>query len=446
MKYHLVVLGCQMNKSDSERIKTVVESLSYEWTDKEEDAQLIGIVACSVRQKAIDKVYSRIYKWNKWKNKKNLITFVTGCILPADEEKFLKLFDLVFHTNQLKEFPEMLRNYGVVTPLDRKQSKPKYHVGIDLFWLIKPNYDNNFEAFVPIQNGCDKFCTYCAVPYTRGREISRTSEDIINEVIQLVEKGYKSITLLGQNVNSYGLDKKGQELSFAQLLEKIALYGEDSQKDFWVYFTSPHPRDMGEDVIKTIAAHRHLAKQIHLPIQSGDEKVLMKMNRQHGLTEYRRIVKSIKEHIPQATVFTDIIVGFTGETDEQFENTRRAMKEFKYNMAYIAMYSPRPGATSSRWNDDITIEVKKQRLHTLSEDLRQIAKAYNKTMVGKTYRLLVRNPDRKAGYLSGQTEGKITVRFPSNDHKLIGQFVDVKISSSADFSAEGELVQELVKN
>ncbi len=445
MKYHLVVLGCQMNTSDSERIKTVIENMGYVWTDKEEEAQLIGIVACSVRQKAIDKVYSRIYKWNKWKNKRSLVTFVSGCILPADEKKFLKLFDIVFHTNQLKEFPDMLRNYGMVTPMDARQTKARPHIDIDLFWLIKPKYDNNFEAFVPIQNGCDKFCTYCAVPYTRGREVSRSSQDILNEVKNLVNHGYKSITLLGQNVNSYGLDKKGNEISFAQLLEKIGEYGLQSGKEFWVYFTSPHPRDMGDDVIQTIARYPHLAKQIHLPIQSGDDKVLMRMNRQHGLTEYRRIVESIRKHLPQATLFTDIIVGFTGETDEQFENTRKAMQEFRYNMAYIAMYSPRPGAASSRWDDDIPADIKKQRFHTLSEDLRQIAADYNKTMVGKTFRLLVRDTDRKAGYLSGQTEGKITVRFPSENLNLIGNFVNVKITSSADFSVEGKLVEQLVE-
>ncbi len=446
MKYHLVILGCQMNTSDSERIKTVIENLGYQWTDKEEDAQLIGIVACSVRQKAIDKVYSRIYKWNKWKNKKSLITFVSGCILPSDEQKFLKLFDLVFHTNELNKFPELLRNYGVVTPMSAQQQKARPHVDIDLFWLIKPKYHAAFEAFVPIQNGCNKYCTYCAVPYTRGREVSRASEDIVNELHSLVERGYKSITLLGQNVNSYGLDKPDTEISFTQLLKKVAEVGEESGKEFWVYFTSPHPRDMGDDVIQTIAKHKHLAKQIHLPIQSGDDKMLMHMNRQHGLAEYRRIVKSVRKYIPQATLFTDIIVGFTGETDEQFENTRKAMHEFKYNMAYIAMYSPRPGAASSRWIDDIPVEVKKQRYHSLSEDLRKETSAYNKTMLGKTYRLLVRDTDRKAGYLSGQTEGKITVRFASENLNLIGEFVDVKITSTADFSAEGQLLEELVEH
>lgn len=449
MKYHLVTLGCQMNTSDSERVKTIVESLGYIWTDNEDDAHLIGILACSVRQKAIDKVYSRIYKWNKWKNKRNLITFVTGCILAADKEKFLKLFDIVFHTNELNSFPDLLKNYGIVTPINVNEPKAKLHVDINLFWLIKPNYQNKFEAFVPIQNGCDKFCTYCAVPYTRGREVSRNSEDILKEIEHLIEQNYKSITLLGQNVNSYGLEKNGNEISFAQLLEKIGEFGLQNGKEFWVYFTSPHPRDMGDDVIKTIAKYKHLGKQIHLPVQSGDDKVLTKMNRQHGMAQYRKIVDSIHKHLPEATLFTDIIVGFTGETDEQFENTRKTMYEFKYNMAYIAMYSPRPGAVSSRWDNDISQDIKKERFHKLSEDLRIQTSTYNKTMVGKSYRLLVRDTARKMGYLSGQTEGKITVRFASEDLSLIGNFVNVKITSSADFSIEGDLIQvekKLVEN
>jgi tRNA-2-methylthio-N6-dimethylallyladenosine synthase len=443
MKYHIITLGCQMNSSDSERVQTVIESLGFSATDNENEADLIGIIACSVRQKAIDKVYSRVYKWNKWKNKRNLLTFVSGCILPADKEKFLKLFDFVFHTNELNLFPEMLKNYGIVTPLHVQETKARPHVDIDLFWLIKPNYQNKFEAYIPIQNGCDKFCTYCAVPYTRGREVSRSSDDILKELERLVNLNYKSITLLGQNVNSYGLDKKGSEISFAQLLAQIGEFGFKSGKEFWVYFTSPHPRDMGEDVIQTIAKYKHLGKQIHLPVQSGDDKVLIRMNRQHGMSEYRKIVDSIRKHLPDATLFTDIIVGFTGETEEQFENTRKAMHEFRYNMAYIAMYSPRPGAASSRWDDDIPLDIKKERFHALSEDLRLETSAYNKTMIGKIYRLLVRDTDRKMGYLSGQTEGKITVRFKSDDLALIGQFVNVKITSAADFSVQGDLIQVL---
>ncbi len=479
MKYYIVQLGCQMNISDGERVRKVLDEMGFEPTDYEEEAGLLGVIACSVRQKAIDKVYSRIQKWNRWKNKKNLITFVTGCVLPADREKFLKRFDLVFAMNELPDLPEMIHQYGIVTPaglqsldkglqdieLPEKESRNEAafrmdkavlpgheeklshpEKGIGEFWHITPKYSSGWEAFIPIQNGCNKFCTYCAVPYTRGREVSRPSGEIMRELKDLVEKGYKSITLLGQNVNSYGLDKKGEEVSFAGLLRMIGEFGDNHREKFWVYFTSPHPRDMTDEVIKVIARYSCLAKQIHLPIQSGDDAMLIRMNRKHTVEKYRHIVQTIRRLLPEATLFTDIIVGFTGETEEQIENTRKAMEEFKYNMAYIAQYSPRPGAVSSRWADDIPKAVKKARYHLLTEELMKHSLAYNKSLIGKTMTVLVRGKDRKSGYLSALTEGKIIVRFGSEDENLIGRFVKIKIHSAAPFSMEGELVSKEIEH
>ncbi|MFT3738893.1 MAG: MiaB/RimO family radical SAM methylthiotransferase [Breznakibacter sp.] len=483
MKYHLVILGCQMNHSDAERVQSVMAQMGFGQTDREEDATLIGIIACSVRQKAIDKVYSKIAKWNKWKNKRHLITFASGCILPDDRQKFLKLFDLVFDMKELSSLPDMLKQYGVALPqlMDMDMARPqgighrepepvkvaakvpdfasfspvipkeKKVEQIDV-WDIDPVYHSLFEAFVPIQNGCNKFCTFCAVPYTRGREVSRPSGEILEEISGLVAKGYKSITLLGQNVNSYGLDKKGEELSFAQLLDEIGAIADGSGNETWIYFTSPHPRDMNREVIETIARHRSLAKQIHLPLQSGDDKVLIRMNRKHGMSRYREVVGWINELLPQAAIFTDIIVGFTGETDEQFHNTRVAVKEFKYHMAYIAMYSPRPGAASFAWSDDVPHAVKKERYAVLSADLAEVAQGHTSKMVGEIHRLLVRGHDKKEGYLTGHNEGKITIRFASDDQSLIGQFVDVLVEGAGPFSAEGKLVavetgqKQLVEN
>ena len=463
MKYHILTLGCQMNMSDTERTKPVIEQMGYTWTDNEEEASLVGILACSVRQKAIDKVYSRIHKWNKRKNKENLLTFVTGCILPSDKDRFLKLFDMVFPMSELQELPEMINQYGIVTPaslrdknngsvvyqnsrvkeLKEKAAGLKLNEHMSDFWHISPAYESNFEAFVPIQNGCDKFCTFCAVPYTRGREVSRPSVEIVEEVKSLVDQGYKSITLLGQNVNSFGLDKKGEEISFPELLRQIGEMGKKSGKEFWVYFTSPHPRDMTDEVIEVISQYDCLAKQIHLPIQSGDDKLLIKMNRKHSVEKYRGIVKTIRRLIPQATLFTDIIVGFTGETDEMFENTRKIMDKFRYNMAYIAQYSQRPGAVSSRWVDDIPLEIKKERFKTLTEDLKKSSFASNKEMLGKSFRVLVRGMDRKDEFLSGLTEGRINVRIHSANKSLIGQIVDVKITSADVFSVAGNLVKKV---
>jgi tRNA-2-methylthio-N6-dimethylallyladenosine synthase len=451
MQYHLLTLGCQMNLSDGERVRTVLDNAGFTWTDQEEDADILGIIACSVRQKSIDKVYSKINSWNRKKNKKNLITFISGCILPADKDRFLKLFDLVFPVSELNQLPEMLNHYGVVTPASVKAMAAKMMLNESIrdFWHITPHYNSPFEAFVPIQNGCDKFCTFCAVPYTRGREISRPAGEIIEEVKDLVSKNYKSITLLGQNVNSYGLDKNGDEILFPELLRQIGEIGIASGKEFWTYFTSPHPRDMSDEVINVIANYPCLGKQIHIPLQSGDDKVLIRMNRKHSLDKFRTIIRKIRESIPDATIFTDIIVGFTGETEEQFENTMKAMAEFRFNMAYIAQYSPRPGAASSRWDDDIPAEEKKERFRRLTNELQKYSLELNRQMIGKTFRVLVTGKDRKEGYLSGLTEGKIVLRFQSDDDTLIGNFTDVIIKSATAFSVEGELVvnqQSLIKD
>lgn len=429
-----------MNLSDGERVRTVLDNSGMQWVDNEEEAELIGIIACSVRQKAIDKVYNRISEWNRLKDKRNLITFISGCILPDDYKKFLKLFDIIFQMKDLPNLPQMVRHYGVSTPLSQQEPVTPLDVNMKEFWSLTPSYQSNFEAFIPIQNGCDKFCTYCAVPYTRGREVSRPSGEILTEFKRLVDNGYKVITFLGQNVNSYGLDKKGNEISFAELIDQAGAYADASGRRIWIYFTSPHPRDMKRDVIEVIAKHPSLGKQIHLPLQSGDDDVLKKMNRKHSVEKYRNIVKDIKELIPQATLFTDIIVGFTGETDEQIENTRKAVEEFKYNMIYLAMYSPRPGAVSERWEDNIPKEVKSERHRFITEELRKHTANYNHSLIGKTFPVLVTKRDnRKPEYLSGYNEGKIVVRFLSDDDSLIGEFVNITITGASDFSVEGEI-------
>lgn len=442
MKCCIVTLGCQMNQSDSERIRSVIEGMGYEMIASEEEADLIGVVACSVRQKAIDKAYSKIRKWNQWKNEKPLITFVSGCILPADEEKFLKLFDLVFRMNELPDLPKMLRQCGVATGFSARHPLNDIERGDGRtdFWQVEPVYSSTFEAFVPIQNGCDKFCSFCAVPYTRGREVSRASADILAEVGRLVDSDVKSITLLGQNVNSYGLDKPGDEVSFAELLRRVGELGEKSGKAFWVYFTSPHPRDMTRDVIEAIADYDCLAKQIHLPVQSGDEKLLRRMNRNHGIEDYLKIVDDIRELLPTATIFTDIIVGFSGESDEQLDNTAKLMEQVKFNMAYIAKYSPRVGARSARWEDDITPQQKSERLARLTEILKTTSLAHNEAMVGKTCRVLIDGKDKRMeGALTARTEGKLPVRILDAPEELIGTFQNVEITSAAELSLTAEL-------
>ena len=320
-----------------------------------------------------------------------------------------------------------------------RKARPEREVMADL-WTIKATPVSNVSAFVPIQNGCDKFCTFCAVPYTRGREVSRRSDEILAEVESLIKRGFKSITLLGQNVNSYGLDRKGAEMRFAQLLAAIGQMGRVADDPFWVYYTSPHPRDMTREVLEVMAEYTCLGNQVHMPLQSGDDRVLLRMNRQHSLKAYREIVHTIRDLLPEATLFTDIIVGFTGETDAQFENTIKALHEFRFNMIYFAKYSPRPGAASSRWSDDIPYDVKGERLQRVNECAIEHSLAWNQTVVGKTIPVLITGLDRKQQNLAGLTEGRINVRVPGTDLSQIGKLVDVNITGAIPFCLSGEQV------
>ncbi len=445
MQFYLLQLGCQMNISDGERISSVLHGMGLQHTENEEEAHLLGVVACSVRQRAIDKVYGRIAKWNRWKENRALLTFATGCILPADHQKLLQLFDLIFPIEKIRELPSMIRQYGVGTPLSLQmgESLPLGRENATDYWKVHPRYSSAIEAYVPIQNGCDKFCTFCAVPYTRGREVSRSSNSILAEVEQLLDNNYKTITLLGQNVNSYGLDRHGAECTFPALMRQIGEMIADRQQRCWVYFTSPHPRDMSQELLETIASYPSLAKQIHLPLQSGDDKVLIRMNRNYSLRRYRQLMETIRQLLPTATLFTDIIVGFSGESEEQFKNTQRAMEEFAYNMAYIALYSPRPGAASARWRDDVPHEEKRRRLQILTHQLLRNASAYNGALINSRQVVLVTALDRKEGYLSGKTEGKTTVRFPG-PASLVGSWQTVRITGVQGLSMEGEIAEYLV--
>lgn len=438
MQYFLMHLGCQMNASDTERIAAVLEELGFVRTDDEEKADLLAVVACSVRQKAIDKVYGRIHTWNRQKHGR--VTMLSGCVLEADERKFAKLFDLIFRMPDLPRLPELLAPFFQGRGgMPAAAATPEYDPATG-FWQIDPHYANPVQAFIPIQNGCNKFCSYCAVPYTRGREVSRPSAEILAEARRLVEGGYRTITLLGQNVNSYGLDRKGAELAFPALLAAMAAVVEEAGKEVRLYYTSPHPQDMSEELFRVMAAHSCIAKQVHLPIQSGDDAVLKAMHRSYDMARFRETVGWMRHHLPDATFFTDIIVGFPGETEEQFENTRSTMEEFRYDMAYIAMYSPRPGAASARAEDTVPHEEKRRRLHLLSDDLKRISLENNRARIGRTLRVLVEGPDRKPGFLSGKTEGLLIVRFAAADEALTGSLVDVKITGAAPLSLEGELV------
>lgn len=327
MKYFITTYGCQMNRSDSERIAADLEKKGWKSASKIDGANLIVINMCSVRQSAVDRVFGISQKLSKLKSQNsNLKTILTGCILKKDRVKFRKIFD------DLKPQPW-------------------------LSYYVKPKYQSNTRAYIPISNGCNNFCTYCVVPYTRGPLVCRDPKEILKEAREAIKKGFKEIWLLGQNVNDY------YPFPFAELLRKVAAI----PGDFQIRFTSPYSMNFSDELIEVLANSKKVAKYLNLPVQSGDNKILRKMNRPYTVEQYKKLVKKIRKKIPDINLSTDVIVGFPGETKKQFENTVKLFKKIKFNMAYIAKYSPRPGTAACQLKDDVLLEVKKQREKILRE-------------------------------------------------------------------------------
>jgi len=315
-----------MNISDSERISSYLEQSGFKQAPTMEGADLIVVVACSVRQSAIDRIFGLNKKFKRLKAKKIL----TGCVIKTDKPKFLKFFDEVLSIDEL-----LGKNY----------------------LELQPKHANSKLAYVPIMTGCNNFCTYCAVPYTRGREVSRPAKNIITEIKKLIKNNYKEIVLLGQNVNSY----KDSKINFPKLLKKIS----DIRGDFTIKFLTSHPKDFSDELINVIAGSPKISKEIHLPVQSGDNKILEKMNRKYTHEHYVNLIKKIKDKIPDARFTTDIIVGFPGETKKQFENTIKLFKEVNFDLAYVNKYSTRQGTVAEKFKDDVPLTEKKRRWEVL---------------------------------------------------------------------------------
>jgi len=412
MKYFLFIIGCQMNLADAERAATILDKMGMTQTSSEKEADLIMALACSVRQSAIDRVYGQI---NKWQGRKNLTTVLSGCVTARDKKKMQEKFDLVLDIKDLPKLPNKLKNLPTY-----KQNN---------YLQITPKYTSNFQAFVPISNGCNNFCTYCVVPYTRGREQSRPQAEIICEVRALIKRGFREITLVGQNVNSYGQDLK-PEAEFVDLLTKA----DSIPGHFWIRFTTNHPKDMSDQLIKAIPKLKKVTKYIHLPLQSGDNTILKKMNRKYTKESYLRLIAKIKKWIPGVAISTDIIVGFPGETDKQFKETAKVMKTVQYVMAYLNQYSERPGTAAAKLKDNIKKETKRQREEVLNEILKKSSLAYNQKMVGKSEEVLV--DGQKKEYYYGRTGSYQIVKFKSRKN-LIGKFVKIKIVKANTWYLDG---------
>ncbi len=434
LKYYLFVIGCQMNLSDAERLETILQSIGYIKTNQEEDADFIGVVSCTVRQKAMDRIYGKIRRWNLMKESRPLITLLTGCVLKHDKDKLKYDFDILLDMKDIQKLPQELKI---------RQATFGDFIPATSYLQIKPSYESNFKAYVPIMTGCNKFCTYCAVPYTRGPEISRPAEEIFSEIKQLINNGYKEITLLGQNVNSYGLDNKDTRspnykkkmLSFAELLHQLNSW----RGDFWLRFVTSHPYDMSDDLISVMTEKKHLAEYLHLPVQSGNNSILKKMNRYYTVEHYLERLASVRKKIPGISISTDIIVGFAGETEKQFLDTAKLMQQAKYDMAYIAQYSPRPGTSANRlYQDSVPAEEKKRREIYLNEILKITAKEYNQKFNDQITTVLVDGIKNKK--LHGKNREFKTVQF-IGAKKLIGSFVTVKIKETGAWGLTGTKIK-----
>jgi len=350
-KYYIITFGCQMNKSDSERAAAVLERIGYQPAPSKEKADLILVNMCSVRQSAVDRVYGLTPKFKKLKMKKEkLKTILTGCILKNDKKKFKTRFDLILSIKNLPYLSNYLRSIGIISKTKKNSFFSKDYL------KIKPLYSNKLSAFVPISNGCNNACTFCAVPYTRGSLICRNHKDILKEVRDLIKTGKKEIWLLGQNVNDYR-SPIDPTIDFSTLLKKI----NDITGNFSIRFTSPHPKNFNDKLIQTMAESKKIAPYLNLPVQSGDDEILKKMNRSYTVKEYKSLIRKIREKIPKINLSTDVIVGFPGETKKQFNNTLSLFKEIRFDMAYISKYSPRPGTPASLMRDDVPIKEKKKR-------------------------------------------------------------------------------------
>lgn len=433
LKYKIKTFGCQMNKSDSERIAGFLENLGFFEASQEKEADLVLINTCSVRQKAEDRVYGQVRNLAKLKAKKpNLIIGVTGCMPGRDKDnklrEKLKEADLFFSINQLDQLPKWIS--------EARRDILLKQIDLDNYLRLKPKLKNNFFAFVPIMTGCNNFCSYCVVPYARGREYSRPVKEVLNEIRELVKNGCIEIILLGQNINAYRPEDKFSKENpyknpFAALLWEVDKINGLKR----VHFTAPHPKDMSGEVIDALTLPKHV-NYLHLPVQSGDDRVLKKMNRNYTAKDYLKLIENIREKKPTIAIGTDIIVGFPGETKEQFENTVKLYKKCGFDISYTAMYSPRSGTKAFEYKDDVSLEEKKRRWLILQKLMEENTLKKNQKYIGWELSVLVDQYGK--GFCMGNSLEMKRVRF-TGPKNLVGKIVNIKIKKAKTWELEGNL-------
>jgi len=430
--------GCQQNVSDSEKLKGLLEKMGFSFTDNEDEADLIIFNTCAVREHAEDRVFGNVGALKNVKSRHpSLLIALCGCMMEQEHvakriQKSFPFVNLVFGTHVIHKFPELL--YKTITDSHRVFERGDDSEDKHIVEGIPVHRDGSTKAWLTVMYGCDNFCSYCVVPYVRGRERSRTPEAILKEFKELIKLGYKDITLLGQNVNSYGknLDKP---INFSQLLKML----DKVEGDYRIRFMTSHPKDATHELIDTIANSNHICHHLHLPFQSGNNRVLKEMNRKYTREQYLSLVEYAKEKIPDVSLTSDIIVGFPGETYEEFLDTVDLIKKIEFTSLFTFIYSPRVGTRAAKLPDPVSHEEKSKWFTELCDAQEKIAAERCKSMVGTTQRVLIESKNDKTGLLSGRTDGNIIVDFSGNDSN-IGNFADVEITSARNWILKGKLI------
>lgn len=436
-KVYVKTFGCQMNEYDSDKIVDVMHDQDgYEKTNSAEEADLILFNTCSVREKAQEKVFSDLGRVRHLKERNpNIFIGVGGCVASQEGKAITArapFVDLVFGPQTIHRLPDLI---------ERKKTtgKPQIDISfpeVEKFDNLPTPQTSQATAFVSIMEGCSKYCTFCVVPYTRGEEISRPMRDVLVEVATLVAQGVKEITLLGQNVNAYFSEEDGETISFTTLLEYIAeIPGLER-----IRYTTSHPKDFSNELIDAYKKIEQLTDHLHLPVQSGSDRILGAMKRGYTSDQYREIIAKVKKARPSVAIASDFIVGFPGETEEDFQDTLRLVDDIGFDGSFSFMYSPRPGTPAAALNNQIPLNVKKDRLHRLQQKLTKNSIAYSQLMVGQEHDVLVEGPSKKdKSKISGKTSNNRVVNFEGNQ-RLIGQIIRVRIDEALPNSLRGSVL------
>ena len=436
-KATVITYGCQMNVNESAKMKQILQTMGYEIIDDIDDSDLVFLNTCTVREGAAVKVYGKLGDLKRLKEKKEgkMIIGVTGCLAQEVRDEFIKktpYVDLVLGNQNIGRIPDII---------ERIEKGEDVHVVMvededELPQRVDADFGDDIVASISITYGCNNYCTFCIVPYVRGMERSVPLHEVVQDVKKYTEKGYKEILFLGQNVNSYGSDLADETDNFAKLLRESAKI----EGDFWIKYVSPHPKDFTDEVIDAIADNSKIARMLHLPLQSGSTKILNAMNRGYTKEEFITLAKKIKEKIPDIGLTTDIIVGFPGETDEDFQDTMDVVNEVGFENAFMFMYSKRSGTPAATMEEQVDEQVKSERLQKLMRLQNYKAKEESQKYLGKTVKVLVEGPSRKnPEMLTGRTSTHKIVLFKSPGTDLKGKFVNTKIYEARTWTLYGEL-------